>query len=362
LEVIITYVINVYEEGIEELILVMKMVQVNKIERKIYFYYLHLNESLANKYLKQKGIGEKIEDFRVDPFGFIDKNFQYNKLFLMEYGGTFRKLLFYRHDPRKFNLTPYLPTLDVKIFTGTIGFGKKIDIPTIIDEKTGMEVAVKFDPESQALYFPTHFVLFSNGVIGMESWREGPSVSALKYFLSKALFGIHGIISIDEIYRLEFLIDLFRKNRVTLLKIRVPALKYIYYKEGDSDTVKLFKYSSEIFGEADYIEITVAVDGKKKGRGLNPQRVVKVIEELLRLKKERGAVEKAIVKIEDPITGILQERNIFEEKLLKSVKVIRFKNNLKRADSGSMYNAIIEAYSEFEKEIVEFINGMKKHA
>jgi len=334
-----------------------------EVERKIYFYYLSLNENIATKYHSQSKVQEKIEEFKLDPFEFISNNLPSEKHLLMNYGiDSSKKLIFLREDPRKFNLTPYIPSLKTKIFTARLGVGKKIDIPTIIDEETGLETPIEFNPEHQDLYYPSHFVIFSNGAVGIESWREGPSVSALRYFLSMVLFGIHGMISLDQMYRLEFLIDLVKHNRVTLLKIRVPALKYVYYKEGDSNLEKLFGYATEIFGKSDYIEITIAVNGKRKDSSLNPRKITKIVEELMRLRREKGAVEKAVAKVEDPFTDTLEEKNIFDDKLMKSVKVARLEGNLKRADSKSMYNAIIEAYSELAPEIVEFINRMKKHA
>ncbi|ASA77776.1 hypothetical protein [Thermococcus sp. 5-4] len=333
-----------------------------EVERRIYFYYLHLNEDIATKYNNQSKVREKIEEFRSDPFEFVSNNLPPEKPLLMSYGvDSLKKLIFLRDDPHKFNLTPYIPSLDTKIFTARIGIGKKIDIPTIIDEKTGLETPVEFNPEHQDLYYPSHFVIFSNGAVGIESWREGPSTSALRYFLSMALFGIHGIITLDEMYRLEFLIDLVKHNRVTLFKIRVPALKYAYYKEGNSDLERLFGYATEIFGKSEYIEITVGVNGKRKDSRLNPMKIKKIIEDLTRLRKERGAVEKAVAKIENPITNTLEDKNIFDDKLMKSVKVARLEGNLKRVDSKSMYNAIIEAYSELAPEIIEFINEMEKH-
>lgn len=333
------------------------------LERKIYFYRLIPGDAILKNYKQGKILDprfrKKFEDFLNDPFDFLDSNLSMNSILETRYTPG-QDLILLRDDPSRFNLIPWVGGPERGLITARIGYGKERDLPTKIDE-AGHEDGIQLDKSrKERLYYPTHFVVFPNGIVGMERYKEGPTVYQLKYFLSKYLFGQPNIIDLDEVYYREFIEELLRSPRVVSMHIKMAATKYAYYMKHEK---KMEEDITDLLGdyiyllEPDLVEIKAVVDGRYKKKRLSKDTVISLLNDLMRINDKLGVVENIIIKYEDPKTHELKEKHIFEDKLISTKKVIRAKEELSRVDTEYMYNKIIEAYNDLYDKIEKSLKG-----
>lgn len=333
------------------------------LERKIYFYKLVLRDKVLKNYKQGRIIDpkfrQKLGEFLNDPYDFIDRNISLNSVLETRYIPG-QDLILIRDDPSEFNLIPWVGGPEEGIITARIGYGKERDLPTKID-RTGHEDGIHLDKSrKERLYYPTHFVIFPNGIIGMERYKEGPTSYQLKYFLSKHLFGQASVVDLMEVYYKEFIDELLRSPRVVSMYVKMTATKYIYYlehkKKMDKDITDLLGDSVYLL-DPDLIEIKASVDGRRKRRKLSKDAVISLLDNLRQIEDKLGVVENIVVKYEDPKTHELKEKHIFEDKLISTKKVIRAKEELSRVDTEYMYNKIIESYNDMYDKIEKFLKG-----
>jgi len=292
-------------------------------------------------------------------YKFLDKNIPMKKV--LETGYSFgRDLILIRDNPAEFNLIPWVGGPEKGVITARIGYGKERDLPTKID-KTGHENGIQLDKSrKERLYYPTHFVVFPNGVVGMERYKDGPTSYQLKYFLSQYLFGQASVVDLMEVYYREFIEELLKSPRVVSMYMKMAATKYVYHmthkKEMENDV-------SDLLGEyvyllrPDVIEIKASVDGRIRKKRLSKEEVISFVDKLRKIHDKLGIIEDITIKYEDPKTHELKEKNIFEDKLIVTKKVVRAKEELSRVDSEQMYNRIIEAYNDLYEKIEKFLKG-----
>jgi len=336
------------------------------LERKIYFYRFIPRAEIYKSYRQNKitdlNFKHKFEGFLENPYGFLDNNLPLKQVLELPYS-IGRSLIMIRDNPKDFNLVPWVGGPEEGLITARIGYGKEKDLPTKID-MSGRENGIPLDKSrKEKLYLPTHFVVFPNGVVGMESYKDGPKSYQLKYFLSRYLFGQVGVVDLMEIYDKEFIEELLRSPRVVSMYLKMAAPKYIYYmkhkKEMEEEVDDLLGYFPYLL-KPDFIEIKALVDGRIKGKRLSKDAVLSIIEKLREIDKELGIVEDLIVKYEDPKTHELKEKRVFEDKLISTKKVVRAKEEWSRVDSGEMYNSIIESYNELSYKIEKFLKSKEQ--
>ncbi|WP_246112323.1 hypothetical protein [Thermococcus aciditolerans] len=333
------------------------------MERKIYFYKLIPRDEVLKRYKQNRILDHKFRQkfgaFLHNHHDFLDRNIPLKRVLEIKYSFE-RDLILIRDNPAEFNLIPWIGGPEKGVITARIGYGKERDLPTKIDEE-GHENGIQLDKSrKERLYYPTHFVVFPNGIVGMERYKDGPTSYQLKYFLSQYLFGQASVVDLMEVYYREFIEELLRSPRVVSMYLRMAATKYVYYmkhkKDMDEDISELLGDFVYLLGP-DVIEIKASVDGRIKKKRLSKDAVISFVDKLRKIDDKLNIVEDIIIKYEDPKTHELKDKNIFEDKLIATKKVVRAKEEWSRVDSEQMYNKIIEAYNDLYEKIEKFLNG-----
>lgn len=337
------------------------MAKKNTVKRTIRFYYLEVNKQIAKKYRAQQPIGQEIKAVEADLFQFLDRKLPFGaELPDYEYSGD--KVVIIRDDPKKYNLSVQV---GLPLILGKVGFAKKKGIPTSFDHETREEKPLKLDLKRESVFFPAHFILFPDGVIGFEIYKGAATPRSFVWYLNKHFFGGIPVLRISELWQEKYLTTLLEKGELTMFYLELPILRAAYYKEANEQLGKAFDYLKEVEGgNAERIAVVYKVNGRS-GNALNKKNLIPIINwfrDYWRKQRDRGKKisERAKANIKNPYTNRIEEHDLFEDKLVSKREVILVDPKYNRTKSSEMYSKILDVYWEFHDDIEAVINIIHK--
>lgn len=199
--------------------------------------------------------------------------------------------------------------------------------------------------DGQHLHYPTHMVLFDNGILGYEYWRPGPGPWVLASYVNER--GCEGKISFEFLYKPDTLTDLRKLKEFRTLQIKIPVARAAALKVRDETLGSAMKVLQEI-GKDVVVEIRIAPESKRgplEGLG-------KIIKRLAKAPKEDG-MQKLEVSGYDEETGERVVVDLLSARLVQRREMVLLGRANKAVEPGSAYRAIEHSYEQQKEAILD---------
>lgn len=255
-----------------------------------------------------------------------------------------------RSDGNQLSMT--VDAADDNAIWGKIGTRRLTNLPMM--ETEGIETPLNM-PARSCLFEPSHFILYSDNVLGMEFNFYGPRPSSLPFYLQY----------LTQNYLNASIIHLLRKDvRDKLTKLgEISICRIAIHRDGVARVREFSSYLGGSFAamrdgsNAEFLEITLRGNGRKNpisSLGFAMRNMV----DWIRYPENRNVVETLEVKGVDQGTGLVDSVDLLEDKLIGKVSVRRDYENQRHVHSPEMYDAIEETRMELDREIQEALTKL----
>jgi hypothetical protein len=205
----------------------------------------------------------------------------------------------------------------------------------------------------EGLYEPSHFVLFANGILGLERNFYGPTVSHMGHYLEALGRNIVDRVNFAVVPRTGAMERLRRLGGVRVLKIRVArdiAERTLLLDRSLRDAFDAAKNASEAE------EIELILTSPKYSRSVFGVSWLRNARRYLLDNEAREKTAEFLVRGEDSETGVMTDVDLLAEAVI-SKKLVPLTGERERSVvSERMYQAIREAYRESRDDLERVLN------
>jgi len=234
--------------------------------------------------------------------------------------------------------------LPLKIRLGSI---RRSDFPQVEEqgEITPLEIS-----DRSGLLEQVHIVFLEENIVGCDFNFYGPRITKLPYYLADKAVGIAPPeLNFTPLLRQDVYEQLkeFKYLRLFNLKIRSSFADTI--KDIDRSLSDAFKAAQSV-GEADEIELILRATGRSTG--WLSERLLEIAGKLVKLKDIQYDTKKFVVSGYSKEKQKAVELDLLSDKLIIKKSILKADKRSRALNKNSAYNAIISAYNELKKEIL----------
>lgn len=229
-------------------------------------------------------------------------------------------------------------TFPIKLRLGRI---RKNNLPAY--ERNGPPEPLEL-PDGAGLYEPTHMIIFENGIIGSEFNYYGPRTSNLESYLPAINSDIVDNVKIYPVMNRDLMGQISRMGEVKSFDFKVHKDIIALVRDIDDTLHSALAALRELNDQIEEYEIVIKPKKYSRTGFLLP--LISRLPQWLSREEVRSGVSKLKVKAYDE--SLCKDR-IFDlmQEFIRSEKVIvRQDSRYRCIDGASMYNAILESYSE----------------
>jgi hypothetical protein len=190
----------------------------------------------------------------------------------------------------------------------------------------------------------THIVIFENQIVGYEFNFYGPRPSALSFYLHRQQKDLRNFV-ISPLIRKDVHDEIMALSDVTLVRLKLRASHIGILAQADESLADSFKAAQRAVGGTTDADIELILRGKKKGRGLD----FSVFKKLVGIPSIREELE--TFKVKGYTDGATRFLDVLSEQYAVDRLILRDVSS-KAVNSESAYQAIRDAYSELENELI----------
>lgn len=198
----------------------------------------------------------------------------------------------------------------------------------------------------------THFILFPGGICGAEFNLYGPRASKIPFYFGAKLRGICPPFTLNPLVRPDLNARLASLTDIKLLDMKVRASYASTIQEVDEDLGGAFAATIKAVSARPVDELEL-VFLRKKNKKFTPQNVSASLLNALRTLAGKPDLRDGVSKFK--LTGVQNGENrvfdILSEQFIMDKSVAPALNASRGVDSGAMFKAIQEAYSEVESQL-----------
>ncbi|AKB50464.1 hypothetical protein MSBRW_1211 [Methanosarcina barkeri str. Wiesmoor] len=208
-------------------------------------------------------------------------------------------------------------------------------------------------PPGVGLYEGTHFVIFSNNVMGAEYNYYGPRISCLKNYIPSKVPSLVDEVELIPIMRHDFMEQISKIGEIKKFRMKIQSDNIILTEKLNANLHSMFEQAKRVAYDTEDLDITLNLSHNMKLSMLDK------LSEWLPIPEVLSSLSVLKIHAKNEETRKMETFDLLQDYML-SVKPVNKKDELHRSvDKNSMYNAIESSYDELKSEINSVIGNEK---
>lgn len=232
-----------------------------------------------------------------------------------------------------------------------LGYTRKTDFPLVDNEGNIEPLSL---PEKAGLFDPTHFVLFHNGIIGIEYNSKGPRPQTLRYFLEQKISkSEYTEIKMTQLINSDISSDLSRMREIKAFELSVRRNNQDYVEELNEP----LKYALDSLQDIsdDIEEIVVILRNKKYSKKPISIPFISNISNWLKREDVIDNVDECKIKAFDEEINETRDFDLLNSVIFTKKEIVKMDDVYRSVDDHAMFQAIIDSYDQSRDEILQNI-------
>ncbi len=192
----------------------------------------------------------------------------------------------------------------------------------------------------------THFVVFDDGIVGIEFNFHGPRPTRIPFYMMEKSAAA-GRFELQPLLRFDVTEQLDQLRDVRAFAIRTPT-SYASVLRRFSEDLGAAIDGLAAFGKAEVIDIVLKPRGRKKGLS---NKLITVAKRVAGLSDARTELGRFVLRGMSDATGKVEEVDVLSDFLISKKRVVTQDDQTRAVASDSAYAAIREAHTELQGEL-----------
>jgi hypothetical protein len=225
-------------------------------------------------------------------------------------------------------------------------FVRKSDFPQLEHHGKLLPLSI---PSDSGLADQIHVAFFPNNIVGCDFNFYGPRLSRLaEYFSTKAPNLCHQSLMFRPLLRQNVLDEFNRLGKIRMFKLRIRESYAEALRSANQSLADTFRSAASV-GQAEEVEIILKP--ASHSRGWLSSEIFDVIRKLLRMPDLRQEARAFVIKGLDRETRKIVDIDLLSDKLISKRKILQLDNRSRALDKDSAYLGIQSAYEELREEL-----------